>query len=83
MGGGDCRAENKATTPENWKQLTGGGVPCPVAFGADEGRETMELDKNSRQADEIMEKLRDMIGVGLDGWVPTENCVRGTNDSKD
>ena len=63
----------KATTPENWEQLTGGGVPCPVAFDADEVRETVELDKNLREADEMMVKLRDMIGVGSDGWVPPEN----------
>jgi hypothetical protein len=63
----------KATTLENWEQLTGGGVPCPVAFDADEVRKTVEMDKDLGQADEMMKELRDVIGVGLDGWVPTEN----------
>jgi len=60
----------KAMTLGNWEQLTGGGVPCPIALDADKVCEMVELDKKLRQADEMMEKLRDMIRVGLDGWVP-------------
>jgi len=44
----------KAMTLGNWEQLTGRGVPCPVALDADEVRETVELDKKLRQADEMM-----------------------------
>lgn len=28
----------------NWETLTGGGLPCPVVFDAEDVRETMKLD---------------------------------------
>lgn len=58
---------------ENWEKLTGGGVPCPVVFDAEDVRETMKLDQVQRRADETLEKGENMIGFG---WVPTE-CYEG------
>ena len=53
----------------NWEELTGGGGLCPIEFDADEIRETMELDKQLRELDGLMEKLRDIIGVWPEGLV--------------
>ncbi|TBU29340.1 protein kinase subdomain-containing protein PKL/CAK/Fmp29 [Dichomitus squalens] len=57
---------------ENWETLTGGGAPCPVAFEAEDVRETMKLDEEQRDSDEAFQGLRNVIGFGSEGWVPTE-----------
>jgi len=56
----------------NWEELTGGGGLCPIEFGADEIREAMELDKELREVDGFMEKIRNVLGVGPEGWVPKD-----------
>jgi len=67
---------------ENWETLTGGGAPCPVAFDAEDVRETMELDEEQREADEIMEGCRNVVGFGPEGWVPTERYEEAMACSK-
>ncbi|GLB36077.1 putative protein kinase subdomain-containing protein PKL CAK Fmp29 [Lyophyllum shimeji] len=67
---------------ENWKTLTGGDAPCPVVFDAEDVRETMELDKVQREADERLEALRNMIGFGLEGWVSNEHYETAMTLSK-
>ncbi|EJF63630.1 protein kinase subdomain-containing protein PKL/CAK/Fmp29 [Dichomitus squalens LYAD-421 SS1] len=57
---------------ENWETLAGGSAPCPVVFDPEDVRKTMKLDEEQRGADEIMEELRNGLGCGSDGWVPTE-----------
>ena len=37
----------------DWETLMGGGRPCPVAFDPDDVRETMKLDAEQGEADEI------------------------------
>ena len=58
---------------ERWETLTGGGVSCPVVFDADDVRETTELNEVQRKADEIFEVWRNMLGLGPEGWVPTQD----------
>jgi len=72
---------------ENWKTLTGGDAPCSVVFDAEDARETMKLDEVQREADEILEALRNMVGFGPEGWVTTEHyekaMTRGRQVKKD
>ena len=58
---------------EKWEALTGGGVPCPLVFDADEVQETIELNELQTRMDGIMKKLRDALGMGVEGWVPIQN----------
>jgi len=67
---------------ENWDTLTGGGAPCPVVFDAEDVRETMKLDEVQREADETLEACRNMIGLGPEGWVPTEHYEEAMTRSK-
>ncbi|KAI5114954.1 hypothetical protein M0805_002672, partial [Coniferiporia weirii] len=58
---------------KNWETLTGGGPPCPVVFDHDDVRETMKLDAEQKEADEVLEACRDVIDFGPEGWVPVEH----------
>ena len=58
---------------KNWETLTGGGMPCPIAFDAEDMRETMKLDEVQRGRDETFEALQNLVGFGPEGWVPTEH----------
>jgi hypothetical protein len=58
---------------ENWEALTGGGAPCPIVFDAEDVRETMKLEEVQKGADDTLEACQNMIGLGLEGWVPTEH----------
>jgi hypothetical protein len=66
----------------NWETLTGGGRPCPVAFHPDDVCETMKLDAEQREADEIPEALQNLIGYGPEGWVPVEHHEEAMARSK-
>ncbi|KAG6328179.1 hypothetical protein ID866_10910 [Astraeus odoratus] len=54
-----------------WRALTGKDTPCPVAFDADDVRETMELEKVQAYADKGFNVLQGMLELGPEGWVPT------------
>ena len=54
----------------DWETLMGGGRPCPVAFDPDDVRETMKLDAEQGEADEIREALQDLIGYGRRAGCP-------------
>jgi hypothetical protein len=58
---------------ERWEPLTEGGAPCPVAFGAEDARETTELNEVQRKADKAFEVWQNMLGLGPEGWVPTKD----------
>ncbi|KAK7685388.1 hypothetical protein QCA50_011251 [Cerrena zonata] len=58
---------------ERWNALTGGDVRCPIEFDAEEIRETRKLNKVQEEADMLFETIRNMIGLGEEGWVSTEN----------
>ncbi|EEB90664.1 hypothetical protein MPER_11098, partial [Moniliophthora perniciosa FA553] len=54
---------------ERWKMLTGGDVPCPVEFDAEDVRETRKLNEVQEEADRLFEMVRNMVGLGEDSWV--------------
>ncbi|KAH9984925.1 hypothetical protein BJV77DRAFT_1062084 [Russula vinacea] len=58
---------------ERWEMLTGGDAPCPVVFDAEDVRETTELNEVQRKADKAFEVWQNMLGLGPEGWVPTQD----------
>lgn len=59
---------------ELWETLTGGGgVPCPVVFNAEDARETLELNEVQGKADKAFGMWQNMLGLGPEGWVPTQD----------
>ena len=58
---------------EKWGTLTGGGAPCPVVFNAEDVRETAELNEAQSKADKAFEVWQNMLGLGPEGWVPTQD----------
>ncbi len=67
---------------KNWKALTEGGAPCPVVFDAEDVCETMKLNEVQGGADALLEVCRNIIGVGSEGWVPTERYEKAMMHSK-
>jgi hypothetical protein len=63
---------------ENWETLTEGDSPCPVAFDAEDVRETRTLDAEQREADENLEACGKIIGFG----VPVERYEEAMTRSK-
>ena len=59
-----------------WPSLTGSdqaAVPsCPISFTQEEANECLRVDAEQQEADEQLESLRDIIGVGEEGWVSNE-----------
>ncbi|KAJ7665061.1 protein kinase subdomain-containing protein PKL/CAK/Fmp29 [Mycena polygramma] len=68
---------------QDWETLTGGGVPCPVAFDAEDARETMQLDEELKKRDGDLEVLENMIGFGEEGWVSADRYERAVTVSKE
>jgi len=58
---------------ERWEALTGGGVPCPVESNAEDVRETRKLNEVQVTADMFFEMWQNMVGLGEEGWVLTED----------
>jgi len=58
---------------EIWGRLTGGGVPCPVAFEPEDLRKTEELSAKLQVADENFEGCRDIVGFEAETWVSNEH----------
>ena len=67
---------------ERWETLTGGGAPCPVVFNAEDVRETTKLNEVQRRADEALEAWQNMLGLGPEGWVPTQHYEEAVALSK-
>ena len=42
-------------------------------FDAEDVRETMKPDEGQREADEILKACHNIVGFGLEGWVPNED----------
>ncbi|KAF9059859.1 protein kinase subdomain-containing protein PKL/CAK/Fmp29 [Rhodocollybia butyracea] len=54
---------------EKWERLTGGGAPCPVAFDAEDVRETKKLEAMLREDDKMFEAIRAIVNFDSDTWV--------------
>lgn len=46
--------------------------PCPIAFSEDEVSECLRLHAAQVEADVQLQACRDVIGIGPEGWVPSE-----------
>ena len=47
-------------------------IKCPLNYSLSEVDQCLELDAKQRAADISSQRLRDLVGVNIDGWVPTE-----------
>jgi hypothetical protein len=63
----------------NWSEIatsrsstSGETRPCPITFSDDEIGECLRLNAAQVESDEQMQVCRDVVGIGLEGWVPTE-----------
>jgi hypothetical protein len=58
----------------NWRNITlDAPAPCPIAFADDESSEFLRLSRLQLEADEALQACQEAIGMGSDGWVPTEH----------
>lgn len=58
---------------KNWTKFTrDGGVNCPLSFSDAESAECLRLNQAQSEADEQFQACQEAIGVGDEGWVPTE-----------
>ncbi|RDL37162.1 uncharacterized protein BP5553_04595 [Venustampulla echinocandica] len=61
---------------QNWPVLTarksGEIPPCPIQFPDAEVEECLRLEAEKNPLDVQMEKIRDRIGIGSDGWTSNE-----------
>jgi hypothetical protein len=46
--------------------------PCPIVFSEDEVSECLRVNAAQAEADEQLQACRDAIGIGPEGWVPSE-----------
>ena len=58
---------------KKWEDLTGGGVPCPFEFDAEDLHEMTVLNEELSQANKGFEFIQSNCGVGEEGWVATED----------
>ena len=56
-----------------WEELTGEGVPCPIAFEPEDLRKVEELSTKLQVADENFEGCRGLVGFETETWVPNEH----------
>ncbi len=47
-------------------------VECPLNYPHAEAEQCLELDTRQSAADASSQRLRDLVGVNIDGWVPLE-----------
>lgn len=61
---------------QNWpvlaKRKSGEIPPCPIEFSDAEVEECLRLEAEQTHLDAQMEKIRERIGIGSDGWTWTE-----------
>jgi hypothetical protein len=59
---------------KNWPVLTtskdGNILACPIHFSDDEVEQCLCIEAEQNHIDVQMEKIRDRLGVGTDGWTP-------------
>ena len=58
---------------QKWCQVVGSPDPCPVSFAPDEERECLRLEAEQREGDAQMTASKEMLGIGPQGWVPSEH----------
>lgn len=62
------------TLRRNWRDITRDApAPCPIEFPGDKSSEFLRLSRLQSDADEAFQACQEAVGVGSDGWVPTEH----------
>ncbi|TVY33126.1 Altered inheritance of mitochondria protein, mitochondrial, partial [Lachnellula occidentalis] len=60
-------------TLQQWPEIIPGGtIPPPVHYSAAETKECLERHGKQNEADEQVRKMRDFIGVDVEGWLPSD-----------
>ncbi|KAL7280963.1 hypothetical protein ACG7TL_005912 [Trametes sanguinea] len=67
---------------DDWRALSGTDAPCPVQFDAEDVQETMRLEAEQQEADEVLQDCLDLVGAGTDGWVPVGHYEEAMARSK-
>lgn len=57
----------------NWPALSPGSPHCPIPYTVNEIGECLQLHDNLQKADAQLEQTSRVLGVGPEGWVPTED----------
>lgn len=59
---------------QKWSQISAGsGSPCPITFAEEDEEECFRLDDLEREAAEQLQGSMAMLGLGPEGWVPSNN----------
>ncbi|WEW59933.1 hypothetical protein PRK78_005415 [Emydomyces testavorans] len=56
----------------NWSRIVGVDEDCPITYSQEESDNCLRLYNAQVEADEQFQACRDIIGVGPEGWVPSE-----------
>ncbi|KAL9105601.1 MAG: hypothetical protein Q9227_009259 [Pyrenula ochraceoflavens] len=68
---------NLARAMQRWEHLhskiCAGCTECPLKYSEKESKHILELDEQQKSAAESSQRLRDIVGVNIDGWVPLES----------
>ncbi|TVY91146.1 Altered inheritance of mitochondria protein, mitochondrial [Lachnellula willkommii] len=59
-------------TLQQWPEIVPRGNKPPVQYSAEETKECLERYGKQNEADEQVQKMRDFIGVNIDGWLPND-----------
>lgn len=62
-----------------WNELTGGSVPCPLEFDARDLDDMAVLDKELNEATRGFKRLQSICDVGEEGWVLVEDYERAVD----
>lgn len=58
---------------QNWEMLSAlKDAVCPLHYSPEEIDECLRFEEEQRDADDYMEKSRNILGMSIDGWTPTE-----------
>ena len=62
---------------EQWERIrcasSSDCIRCPLNYNEPETKQVLELDEKQKAAADSSQRLRDIVGVNIDGWVPLED----------
>lgn len=59
-------------TLEQWSEIVPEGDKPPVQYSAEEIKECLERYAKQKVADDQIQKMRDFVGVNIEGWLPND-----------
>ncbi|GAB7353824.1 hypothetical protein MBLNU459_g4197t1 [Dothideomycetes sp. NU459] len=57
---------------QKWHQVVGSANICPISFSTEEVAECLRLEGDQRDADAQMTASKEILGIGPEGWVPSD-----------